>query len=131
MAETETQIKTGVVSDASFRRSRWYHRRDVRFVFIIVVLLVIYHGHGFISGPEKITPSLAAAMRQADDRVNIEVRAKFPPEAFHLGVFQKVGVVRGSKGNVTTLFRVKKSDVHSLSRKYWIVAIDLAPSTQP
>lgn len=130
MAETISQAETGVVTDASFRRRRWYHRRDVRFVGVIVALLVVYHGYGYISGPDKITPTLADAMDQSADRVNIDVRAKFPPEAFHLGVFQKAGVVRGSKGNITTLFRVKKSDVYSLSRKYWIVAIDLAPPVE-
>ena len=43
--------------------------------------------------------------------MNIEVTTEFPPEAFHMGIYQNLGSVRGSKGNTTTLFRVKPADV--------------------
>lgn len=114
-------------SSSKPRKRRWYHRRDVRFLIVIGALLVIYFGAGFVQGPSRISESLHEKLGEDPKTVNIEVTTEFPPEAFHMGVYQNLGSVRGSKGNTTTLFRVKPADVRWLSRKYWIERIDLAP----
>ncbi len=116
-----------VVPDASrIIWRRWHRRRDVRFVAVIMACLAAYYGYGFATSSARITDRLQARLAQDPARVNIDVTAKFPPEAFHMGVFQRYGSMRGTSGRTATLFRVKPADVKFLSRKYWIEKIDLA-----
>ena len=112
---------------AARRRRRWHARRDVRFVMVIGSLLAIFVAYGYVTGPSRISDRLAAALADGPPRLNIVVTAKFPPEEFHMGVYQDVGAMRGSQGRNSTLFRVKSRDVRALSRRYWIERIDLAP----
>jgi hypothetical protein len=120
MADNEQIEKT-------FRKRRWHHRRDVRFMLVVVACFAIFVGYGHITGPSRISDRLRAALDAGPKRVNIVVTAKFPPEEFHMGIYQDVGAMRGSKGKSSTLFRVKPRDVKMLARHYWIVNIDLAP----
>jgi hypothetical protein len=113
-------------AESGFRRRRWYHRRDLRFLSVVAAVLIAYFGYGYVTGPGRITDRLESALDRDPPTVNIQVTSKFPPESFHMGVYQKYGAMRGSKGNTTTLFRVKPSDVRTLSRKYWIERVDLA-----
>ena len=115
-----------VPTATAFRRRRWYHRRDVRFVGVVAAALIIFYSHGFITGPDKISGALAEALAGGRARINIQVETLFAPEAFHMSVYQELGSMRGSEGKVTTLHRVKPADIHSLSRKYWVAKIDLA-----
>ncbi len=114
------------ITNPAFRRRRWYHRRDVRFVVIVAAALIIFYSHGFITGPDKISSALAEALAGDKARINIQVETLFAPEAFHMGVYQELGSMRGSDGKITTLHRVKPADIHALSRKYWVAWIDLA-----
>ncbi len=87
----------------------------------------IRHVTGHLTGPSRISDRLQAALDAGPKRVNIVVTAKFPPEEFHMGIYQDVGAMRGSKGKSSTLFQVKPRDVKMLARHYWIIRIDLAP----
>ena len=113
-------------ASTEFRRRRWYHRRDVRFLIAVAAILMVYFGYGYVTGPGRITDRLQAALDRDPPTVNIRVTAKFPPEIFHIGVYQNHGAMRGSDGNTTTLFRVRPGDVRALSRKYWVERVDLA-----
>lgn len=113
---------------ADFKRRRWYHRRDLRFVSVIVLLMAVFHGYGFVTGPAKISGPLAAALDGGASKVNIQVVARFPPEAFHISIYQEVGSMRGSNGKTTILFGATPEGVRLLSRKYWIEKIDLVPN---
>ena len=113
--------------ESTVRKRRWHHRRDVRFLLVVVAYLAIFIGYGYITGPSRITDRLHEALDAGPERVNIVVTAKFPPEEFHMGIYQDVGAMRGSKGKSSTLFRVKRRDVQALARHYWIDRIDLAP----
>ena len=44
-----------------------------------------------------------------------------------MAVFQRYGSMRGTDDRNALLYRGKPSDVRTLSRKYWIEKIDLAP----
>lgn len=110
----------------AFRRRRWYHRRDIRFLTVVAAVLAGYFAYGYVTGPGRISDRLQAALDRDPPAVNIRITAKFPPEAFHMGVYQDVGAMRGSKGSTTTLFRVTPGDVRMLSRKYWVERVDLA-----
>jgi len=113
--------------ESTFVRRRWYHRRDLRFLALVAVFAAVFYSYGYITGPQKISPALAAKFEDSHARLNIEVLANFPPEAFHMSIFQDVGRMRGTKGNIVTLYRVLPKDISMLSRKYWIQSIRLAP----
>ena len=110
-----------------FRRRRWHHRRDIRFLIVVAAILGLYLGHGYVNGPQRITDRLHERLDRNPARINVLVTSKFPPEAFHMGVYQNVGSMRGSTGRTTTLYRVEPADIRALSRRYWIERIDLAP----
>ena len=109
-----------------FRRRRWHHRRDVRFLIVVGVLVALYIGQGFVSGPSRISERLQARLDQDPATVDILVTAKFPAEAFHMDKYQNYGGVRGTKGKTTALYKVTPDSVRKLSRYYWIDNIDLA-----
>ena len=113
-------------ASTEFRRRRWFHRRDLRFLIVVAAILMVYSGYGYVTGPGRITDRLQAALDRDPPTVNIRVTAKFPPEIFHIGVYQNHGAMRGTDGNTTTLFRVTPGDVRTLSRKYWVERVDLA-----
>lgn len=113
-------------ASSEFRRRRWHHRRDIRFLFVVAAVLIAYFGYGFVTGPGRITDRLQTVLDSDPATVDIRVTANFPPESFHMGVYQSYGAMRGSDGNTTTLFRVKPGDVRTLSRKYWVERVDLA-----
>lgn len=121
-------VETGLtVPDASQPvRRRWYHRRDLRFVMVVAAILAAYYGYAFATGSGRITDRLHARLAEYPKRVNINVTTKFPPEAFHIGIYQRYGGMRGTRGSTATIFRVRPSDIRRLSRKYWIERIELA-----
>lgn len=112
------------------RRRRWYQRRDLRFLIVVGAVLAAYNGHGFATSFDRVTDRLHARLAQNPPRVNITVTTRFAPEAFHMGLYQEYGSLRGTKGKTALLFRVKPSDIESLSRRYWITEIDLIPSNR-
>lgn len=118
---------SGQEGPAKYKRSRWYHRRDARFLIFVGVALATYNGQGYLFGPGRISDQLGVAIRKSDERVDIVVTSRFPAEAFHFGAYQRIGVIRGGKDKDMSLFAVKPDDVRMLSRKYWIERIDLAP----
>lgn len=87
---------------------------------------MLFHSHGFITGPAKISGALAEALATDKARLNIQVETLFAPEAFHMSVYQELGSMRGSEGMIATLHRVKPAAIYLLSRKYWVARIDLA-----
>ncbi len=113
-----------------FKRPSWHHRRDARFVIFVAVVLVLYHGQGRIYGPGRISDQVNEMIHNGAERVDLVVTTKFPAEEFHMGVFQRVGGIRGVAGNETLLFGVKPKDIRSISRKYWVENIDLAPADE-
>lgn len=117
------------VSDnkATARRS-WTYRRDVRFVLFVGLIVGGYQLWGYVTGPTRLTDRLAAQLAAGPKRLNIVVTSKFAPEAFHMGIYQELGSMRGSSGNSATLYRVRPAGVRKLSRYYWIEQIDLAKS---
>ena len=107
---------------------RWYHRRDARFLIFVALVLGAYYAWGVIAGPNRMSPELRVALKRDAERLIIVVHSKFPPEQFHIGIYQDLGSIRGTQGNAATLHRVRPSDVHRLSRYYWIERIDLEQS---
>lgn len=109
------------------RRRRWHQRRDLRFLIMVGAVLAAYYGYGFATSFDRVTDRLHARLAQHPARVNIAVTTEFAPEAFHMALYQDYGSMRGTRGKTAILFRVRPSDIATLSRRYWITEIDLIP----
>ena len=75
-----------------------------------------------VAAPGKIT-----GFSTADERVNILVTLPFPPERFHIQLFQTYGRVSGTQENAVEVRRVKRSDLVALGRNYWVKRIEPLP----
>jgi hypothetical protein len=77
-----------------------------------------------LAAPGKIDPALATE----SPRVNILVTLPFPPERFHVLVFQRYGRVSGTQHNSVEVRGVKQEDLRALARPYWVTRIEPLPS---
>ena len=116
-----------IIKDPKWQPRRWYHRRDARFVLVILSLMAVFYSWSYITGPSRLSVNLSKLLEKHEMPVNLVITTNFPAQEFHLGVFQEAGTIRGSKGLDTLLYKVKPKDIRMLSRKYWIERIDIAP----
>jgi hypothetical protein len=75
-----------------------------------------------VAAPAKIT-----GFPTGDERVNILVTLPFPPERFHIQLFQTYGRVSGTQENAVEVRRVKRADLVTLARHYWVRRIEPLP----
>ena len=109
------------------RQGRWRQHPTVRFLAVILVLWSLYWGYGYLSGPTRRTDRLNHALEQKPTTIDLLVTSKFPPEEFHIRLYQQMGSMRGVAGNTAKLYSVSPNHALTLSRYYWIEQIDLAP----
>jgi hypothetical protein len=89
---------------------------------VLLALLVAYVGWQAwlsIAAPGKI-----ADFPTERERVNILVTLPFPPERFHIQVFQGFGRVSGADGNTIEVRNVKRTDFNAVARPYWVQRIE-------
>ena len=122
----EGEYQSGVVIETGFRRRRWYHRRDVRFVSLIAAFVIAFQAYGYITGPSRIGGDVQARIDQGAETIDILVTANFKAEAFHMEIYQELGALAGEEGDAVIVRRVSPDEIRFLSRKYWIKSIDLA-----
>jgi len=72
-----------------------------------------------IAAPYKL-----ANFAGAPERVNVVVTLQFPPERFHVQMFQTYGRVSGTQGNAVELRGVKRADLTSVARPYWVTRVE-------
>lgn len=127
-------MKEGTSSGVWGRRiAKWLRHPTGRFVIAASLILGGYQAYGYLTGPSRITPRLQARIAQNGGPVNIGVTTEFPPEEFHIQIYQNLGSIRGVEGTTTRLFEVTPANIRYLSRYYWIERIDLleaAPSAK-
>lgn len=78
-----------------------------------------------VRAPTKLAPTLRAA---GTARVDVLVTLPFPPERFHVLAFQKHGRVSGTEGHQIELRGVRRVDLTSVARPYWVKTIDPLPT---
>jgi len=105
---------------------RLLRHRTVLFLLTVAVLAVGWELFIVLTVPGRLAPEVAAAVAR-ESRVNVAVRLGFPPEEFHLRLFQGHGVVRGVEGTAVLLDRVAAGDVERIARYYWVRRIALRP----
>ena len=93
--------------------------RTARFAFVVVALVVGWQAYLALSAPGRLDAVLAADLERGG-YVNVAVTLGFPPEDFHIRVFQTHGIVSGVRGTTVLLNRVGPDDVRRISRYYWV-----------
>ena len=124
--ELEGAYESGIVELKGFKRRRWYHRRDFRFVAFVIAGILTFQFYGFVTGPGKVTDKLKTAM-VSGNKMDVLVWAKFPAEAFHMEIYQELGALSGEQEGAVRVGGVMPKGIEFLSRKYWIHKIDVAP----
>jgi hypothetical protein len=74
--------------------------------------------------PGKIAPGFNADA----EKVNILVTLPFPPERFHILVFQRHGRVSGTQDNAVEVRGVRTADLNSVARPYWVSRVEPLPT---
>jgi hypothetical protein len=94
--------------------------RKGRVVVAIVLAYILFQGWLWIAAPGKITGAFPAERQ----RVNILVTLRFPPERFHVQVFQGFGRVSGTQDNSIEVRNVRKTDLDAVARPYWVAKVE-------
>ncbi len=72
-----------------------------------------------IAAPRKI-----ADFASGTEKVNILVTLPFPPERFHVQLFQTYGRVSGTQENAVEVRGVKRADLPTVARPYWVTRVE-------
>jgi hypothetical protein len=96
--------------------------RKTHVLLALVVFYVAWQLWLTVAAPGKI-----AAGFPTGERVNILVTLPFPPERFHVQQFQAFGRVSGTQDNAIEVRGVKRADLASLARPYWVRRVEPLP----
>jgi hypothetical protein len=76
-----------------------------------------------LAAPAKIATGFPSGAQW----VNILVTLPFPPERFHVQLFQGFGRVSGTQENAVEVRGVKRSDLVAIARHYWVRRVEPLP----
>jgi hypothetical protein len=124
MAQDQAQNQD---SPAPRKKKNWSEHPTLRFLMVGFVLFGLYWGYGYMTGPSRITARLQARLSENPEEVNITVTTKFPPEEFHISIYQQLGSMRGVQESTAALYTVTPGNVRILSQYYWMEKIDMIP----
>ncbi len=90
-------------------------------VFLLVAAAAAGGWEAFVglTAPGRIDPALRGALR-VEAPVDVAVTLGFPPEDFHIRLFQGYGVVSGVQGTTVLMNRVRPEDIRRIARYYWV-----------
>ena len=74
-----------------------------------------------LAAPGKIAPEL---VKSDQGKVNVRVTLPFPPERFHVLVFQQHGRVSGTLDNTIEVRGVARTDLAAVARPYWVKKVE-------
>lgn len=72
-----------------------------------------------IAAPLKI-----GAFPGGAEKVNVLITLPFPPERFHVQLFQTYGRVSGTQENAVEVRGVKRADLTTVARPYWVTRVE-------
>jgi len=103
----------------------WREALTSRKTHILLALAAFYVGwQVWLSAA---APGKVAVFPGSGERVNILVTLPFPPERFHVQQFQTYGRVSGTQDNAVEVRGVKRADLASLARLYWVRRVKPLP----
>ncbi len=94
--------------------------RRGRIVLAVAVCYLLWQGWLTLWAPGKLAPGLG----RTGQPVDVVVTLRFPPERFHVLVFQRFGRVSGTEGNRVEVRGVKPWDLRAVARPYWVARVD-------
>jgi hypothetical protein len=97
--------------------------RKTRVLFAVLVGYLAWQVWLTLAAPGKI----AAEFRTGAEKVNILVTLPFPPERFHIQLFQTYGRVSGTQDNAVEVRGVKRADLAAVARPYWVTRVEPLP----
>ena len=109
------------------RRQNWSGHPTLRFLLASTLIFGLYWTWGYVTGPSKISPRLWALLEKNPSTVDITVTTKFPPEEFHISIYQQLGSMRGVRESTAALYSMSVPNLKNLSRYYWVERIDAIP----
>ena len=89
---------------------------------VLLVVLAFYLAWEIwltIAAPQKIVD-----FASGPEKVNILITLPFPPERFHVQLFQTYGRVSGTQENAVELRGVKRADLMTVARPYWVTRVE-------
>ena len=92
----------------------------LKFLISLVFLYLLFQGYLFIAAPNKIAPELV----KSEDKQNVLVTLRFPPERFHVIAFQRYGRVSGTLDNSIELRGVARENLRAVARPYWVQKVE-------
>ena len=95
-----------------------------RLVLGALLCYLAWQGWLGLAAPGKI----ADGLNTDAVKVNILVTLPFPPERFHVIVFQRYGRVSGTQENSIEVRGVRKADLHAVARPYWVTRVEPLPT---
>jgi len=105
----------------------WREALRSRKTHLLLAVVVVYLGWQLwltLAAPGKIASGFPAGA----EKVNILVTLPFPPERFHVQLFQTFGRVSGTQDNAIEVRGVKRADLASLARPYWVRRVEPLPT---
>jgi len=93
-----------------------------RVIAVLVVLVLAWQGWLSWQARPKVPPDLAHYVSERGT-VDLVVTLRFPPERFHILVFQRFGRVSGTEGRTVELRGVAAARVREIARFYWVERI--------
>ncbi len=104
----------------------WTSRR-ARILAIAVLFYLVWKAWLLVHAPGKIAPEVRQRVSPRGT-VDLLVTLPFPPERFHILVFQRYGRVSGTSGNTAEVRSVKLEEVTGLARYYWVRRVAPIPN---
>jgi len=92
-----------------------------------VLLAVVAFYVGWQIWLSLVAPGKIEGFPSGAERVNILVTLPFPPERFHVQLFQTYGRVSGTQENAVEVRGVKRAELTSLARPYWVRRVEPLP----
>jgi hypothetical protein len=96
-----------------------------RAVLVLLAAWLIYQGWLSAAAPDKIVGEFPADR----EKLAVLVTLPFPPERFHVLVFQRFGRVSGTDGTTVEVRGVPRTELVRLARPYWVSRVE--PLKQP
>lgn len=94
--------------------------RKTHVLLVLAVAYIAWQIWLTIAAPGKIAEDLT----RGGERVNIMVTLPFPPERFHVQIFQGFGRVSGTEDNKIEVRGVKRADLTRVARPYWVTRVE-------
>ena len=94
--------------------------RKARVLLVLLAAYLLWQGWLSVAAPGKIVDEFPAGR----ERVNVLVTLSFPPERFHVQIFQGFGRVSGTQDNSIEVRNVRRTELTDVARPYWVRRVE-------